>query len=436
MIRMFIGICLLKIIFHFLALCGMITILNVLYRIFHHFSSTDWNFFVQGGKNLKIIGIISEYNPLHLGHKKQIDWIRSQFSEECAVVCLMSGNFVQRGAPAVIDKSLRARAAVLSGADLVLELPVTYALSSAEGFATGGVSILGKFCDYLCFGSESGDAATLTATARALLSSSFPPLLRARLEEGLSFPAARSAALEDMGADSSLLRNPNDILAVEYCKAILSANTPMEPLPLRREGSYHAEEADPENPSATALRGLMLSGKDWSRFVPPEAAECFQEAGLHSLEAAERAVLSRLRTMTDGEFEALPYGSEGLWRKFMHACRSCSGIEEIITATKSKRYTRTRIQRMLLCAFLGITKEMLDSPAPYTRVLAFNDTGRSVLKRAKQLTPCINAGEMPDDPYRLLEKRCSDLYGLTCLGLPEAPGQEEARRVVYLKELP
>ena len=383
---------------------------------------------------MKIIGIICEYNPLHLGHKKQIDWIRSQFSEECAIVCLMSGNFVQRGAPAIVDKSLRAKAAILSGADLVLELPVTYALSSAEGFAAGGVSILGKFCDYLCFGSESGSADALMTTARALLSEQFPPLLRCRLEEGLSFPAARAAALQDLGLDSDLLDNPNDILAVEYCKAILSQATAMQPLVIRREGSYHAQQADPDNPSATALRQLMHSGEVWEPYIPEKAGDCFRQARLHSLEAAERAVLARLRTMTDEEFEALPYGSEGLWRKFMHASRSFATLEEIISATKSKRYTRTRIQRMVLCAFLGITKEMLDSPAPYTRVLAFNGTGRSVLRRAKQLTSCINAGEIPDDPYWLLEKRCADLYGLTCLDLPEAPGQEEARRVFYQRE--
>ena len=383
---------------------------------------------------MKIIGIICEYNPLHLGHKKQIDWIRSQFSEKCAIVCLMSGNFVQRGSPAIVDKSLRAKAAILSGADLVLELPVTYALSSAEGFAAGGVSILGKFCDYLCFGSESGSADALMTTARALLSEQFPPLLRSRLEEGMSFPAARAAALQDLGLDSDLLDNPNDILAVEYCKAILSQATAMQPLVIRREGSYHAQQADPDNPSATALRQLMHSGEVWEPYIPEKAGDCFRQARLHSLEAVERAVLGRLWTMTDEEFEALPYGSEGLWRKFMHASRSFATLEEIISATKSKRYTRTRIQRMVLCAFLGITKEMLDSPAPYTRVLAFNGTGRSVLKRAKQLTPCINAGEIPDDPYWSLEKRCADLYGLTCLDLPEAPGQEEARRVFYQRE--
>ena len=135
--------------------------------------------------------------------------------------------------------------------------------------------------------------------------------------------------------------------------------------------------------------------------------------------------------MTDGEFEALPYGSEGLWRKFMHACRSCATLEEIITATKSKRYTRTRIDRMVMCAFLGISAEMLKEPAPYVRVLAFNDRGRSVLKQMKQHMLCINAGEPVDHPYWELEKRCGDLYGLFCADGPESPGREEKCRIIY-----
>ena len=385
---------------------------------------------------MKIVGIICEYNPFHLGHARQIRVIREHFGEECAIVCLMSGNFVQRGAPAILDKSLRAKAAVLSGADLVLELPVTYALSSAEGFAAGGVSILGGFCDYLCFGCESGSVDALMDTSRALLSEAFPPLLRHRLEEGLSFPAARAAALEDMGADSGLLRNPNDILGVEYCKAILSQGCAMKPFPILRRGDYHDESPDPENPSATALRKLFLSGMDWSRYVPETARPVFENVYLHTLDAGERAILARLRTMTDDEFEALPYGSEGLWRKFMHASRTHATLEQILSATKSKRYTRTRLDRMAMCAFLGITKQLLEEKAPYTRVLAFNDRGRAVVKAARKTGLFLNAGEHHDSDYCRREFRMGDLYGLFTLHTPEAPGMEQRRRVYYHKEQP
>ena len=382
---------------------------------------------------MKIVGIICEYNPFHLGHKKQIDYIKAQFGRETAVVCLMSGNFVQRGHPAIFDKSHRAKAAILSGADLVLELPVTYALSSAEGFARGGVEILGKFCDFLCFGCETGDTATLMTTAGALLSEEFKPLLREELDKGLSFPAARAAALEKMGLDAEILRRPNDILAVEYCKAILSTGTAMVPFPIIREGSYHAQTPDPENPSATALRRRILESGDWGSFVPEACRDIFENAPVHTLEAGERAVLMKLRTMTDGEFEALPYGSEGLWRKFMHACRKETTRSAITAATKSKRYTATRIDRMLMCACLGITAEMLAQPAPYVRTLAFNDRGRSVLRSMKQHLRCINAGESVDHPYFALECRCADLYALFAATI-EAPGSEEKQRVYYCQE--
>ena len=385
---------------------------------------------------MKIVGIICEYNPLHLGHQKQFRRIRETFDEDTAIVCLMSGNFVQRGAPAIVDKAVRAKAAVLSGADLVLELPVTYALSSAEGFAAGGVSILGGFCDYLCFGSETGDAAGLLDTAKALLSEEFAPRLREELEKGLSFPAARAAALEKMGLDGGILAKPNDILATEYCKAILAQGCAMEPMPICREGSYHAETPDPENPSATAVRKLMVSSGTWEDFVPQVTTDLLREATLHSIAAGERAVLSKLRTMKDEEFEALPYGSEGLWRKFMHACRSERTLEKILAATKSKRYTRTRLDRMVMCAFLGITKEALEEKAPYCRVLGFNDVGRGVLKQAKQFGWFVNAGETVEHPYWQLEKRCGDLYGLFVEGVPEAPGAEETYRVYYHREQP
>ena len=383
---------------------------------------------------MKTVGIICEYNPLHRGHVKQFEIIRSQFGEDTAIVCLMSGNFVQRGAPAIIDKSLRAKAAVQCGADLVLELPVTYALSSAEGFAAGGVRLLGGFCDYLCFGAESADENALMLAASALLSDAFPPLLRQYLDAGKSFPAARQAALEDMGIDGALLTSPNNILAVEYCKAILSQGCAMKPLPIHRGGSYHDELPDEENPSATAVRRLMRDSGNFKSLVPDAAYEIFSAAPLHTIEAGERAILARLRTMTDEEFEALPYGSEGLWRKFMHACRSEATLNSIIAATKSKRYTRTRIDRMVMCAFLGISLQDMLSPIPFTRVLAFNDRGRIALKAARQTDTFLNAGEIDLTEYGAKERQVGDLYGLFCTDGPEAPGTENIRRIYYQKE--
>ena len=379
---------------------------------------------------LKVTGIICEYNPLHLGHKKQLDTIRNA-DPDGIIVCLMSGNYVQRGKPAIVDKSLRAKASVMAGADLVLELPITAALSSAEGFAAEGVRILSHFCTHLCFGAETASAQTLMGTAKALLSEAFPPILRTYLEKGLSFPAARAAALEEMGIDA--LTQPNDILAVEYCKAILSQNSPLIPWPIQRGGDYHDEEAHEENPSATAVRKLMIESGMWLDYVPEEVRDCFRGAKLHTLDAGERMILAKLRTMADAEFEAIPYGSEGLWRKLMHNARRFANLEDVITATKSKRYTRTRLDRMVLCAFLGISPEIMSSPAPYVRVLAFNDRGRSILRKKKGEFPVMNAGEVPQDPYWALEKRAGDLYGLFCTEGLEPPAAEENRRVVYVR---
>lgn len=381
---------------------------------------------------MTVCGIICEYNPLHLGHRKQFGLVRRAKGQDCAVVALMSGNFVQRGEPALLDKTVRAKAAVLSGASLVLELPVGAALSSAEGFAAGAVRILSPICDCLCFGAEHPDQAPIRATAHALLSPGFPAMLREELSKGLSFPAARQAALEAAGLDSGLLRSPNDILAVEYAKAILSQRSSLEMLPVFRAGSYHAETPDPENPSATALRLRMLRGGDWEPFVPAEAVDCYRSAALHTMDAGERAILARLRTMRDADFAALPFGSEGLWRKLMREARRQSRVEDILEAVKSKRYTRARLSRMLLCAYLGLTEADLAAPAPYVRVLAFDNQGREILRRHKNAGNLVNIGQAAFHPYENLESRLDDLYALFAQPSPEPAGISRARRVFYL----
>ena len=375
---------------------------------------------------MKTTGIICEFNPLHLGHARLLRLARTHVGEDGGIVCLMSGNFVQRGAPAVFDKTLRAEAALRCGADLVLELPVTASLSSAEGFAAEGVRILSGFCDFLSFGAESGDADSLMNTAARLLSPDFPKKLRTQLSKGLSFPAARQAAL-----GSELLSSPNDILGVEYCKAILSRRAAMQPHVIRRPGSYHDTTPDPENPSATALRGLLAGGRDWLCYVPEATRACFENAAVHTPENGEKAILARLRTMAEDDFAQLPHGSEGLWRKFMHAAREKATVEEIQTAVKSKRYTRTRLDRMLMCAFLGICADTLCTPVPYTRVLAFNDRGRELLKKARLSGEFINTGTPTGHPFEALEHRCGALYSLFA-PTPESPDAEKTRRVVYI----
>ena len=356
--------------------------------------------------------------------------IRQQFGEDTAIVCLMSGSFVQRGEPAIFPRLDRARAAMASGADLVLELPTVGSLSSAEGFARTGVRFLSPVCDYLCFGTESGSAESLTATAEALLRPGFPEALRAALSAGVSFPAARQAALEGLGLNADLLAKPNDTLGVEYCKAILELNSPLIPYPIHRPGDYHAENPDPENPSATALRSAILAGRPWENYLPPEAAACLRASPVHCLAAGERAVLYRLRTMENADFEALPYGSEGLWRRLLRACREEGRLEDILTAVKTRRYTRTRLNRMVLCAFLGLTQEDFRCFPPYARILAFNAKGREVLKKAKDTGLYRNLGWDDGSDDCAKEQRLGYLSELFRVDGPGRPGQAEEERTL------
>ncbi|MDR0890264.1 MAG: nucleotidyltransferase family protein [Oscillospiraceae bacterium] len=378
------------------------------------------------------VGIVCEYNPFHNGHAKQLSAVHAGGG---TAVCLMSGNYVQRGEPALMDKWTRAKAAVMSGADLVLELPIIAAISSAEGFAAGAVRVFSALgcIDTLCFGSESGAIDGIMSTAKALLSEAFPAALKDALQEGISFAAARQRALESLGADASLMKKPNDILAVEYCKAILQQGSALQAMALQRGGDYHAASADTENPSASFLR----SQGDWQAFMPKEALAVFSEASRYSLQAGERAMLSRLRAMRDEEFEALPYGSEGLWRKLMHACRKERNLEAILQTTKSKRYARTRLMRMLLCAYLGITKEDLARPAPYVRVLAMNAKGQALLRQMRNTSTLsiLHTGERPADrEYYALETRATDLFALFSQDKEVPAAGAEARGRVFRED--
>ena len=366
---------------------------------------------------MKIFGVICEYNPFHNGHARQLTHIKTNG----AAVCLMSGDYVQRGEPAICNKLLRAESAVRCGADLVLELPVSYSLRSAEGFAEGGVEIFDRLgcVDALSFGSESGDQSSLWNTAQMLLSEKFPEKLKEKLTLGLSFPAARQAAVEAMGGNAALLADPNDILGVEYCKALMKRNSKITPAVIQRGGSYHNSESQ-EAPSASVLRTKDL----WQGYMPESAFALQGGAPRHNLRAGERAVLSRLRSMSEEEFAALPYGSEGLWRKLMQACRQENSVEEIVAATKSKRYTHSRLMRMIMCAFLGISEEVLTASVPYVRVLAMNGEGGKLLREMRKTSSIElrNYGEnLPASPHAELERRAEALYGLFSEGETEQP---------------
>ncbi len=364
-----------------------------------------------------VCGIICEYDPLHKGHEKQMQLIRRRLGSDTAIVCVMSGNFTQRGMPAVFDKTVRARAAVETGADLVLELPVTRVLCSAEGFAESAVEILDRLgvIDNLCFGCESGDSDAILITASDLCKPEYEEELKMILQTGASYAAARQKALEKLGGNGSLLKDPNDILAVEYCRQLLKRKSPIEPIAILREGGYHDETPDLEKPSATAVRALLKGGGDWRSYVPAGCVPVYENAAQHEFACGERAVLARLRSMTDEDWEKIAHGGEGLWSKVMKAARQAGSVEEILAAAKSKRYPMTRLQRIVMCAYLGITQDDLCRPVSYVRALAFSETGSRLLKKAKKIgnLPIINAGQKPNDRlYYAIESRAARLYGL------------------------
>ena len=386
---------------------------------------------------MQTVGVICEYNPFHLGHARQLELLRQKLGPETAIVCLMSGNYVQRGEPAIFDKCVRARAAVEAGADLVLELPVTAVLRSAEGFAAEGVRILSALgCGFLGFGCESGDGDASLRAAEASCMPEFEQALHTNMQTGLSYAAARQRALEALGQDGQLLMKPNDILAFEYCRALLTQNSPMRPLAVLRPGDYHERTPDPQNPSATAVRNTMLAGGSWRQLVPE--ACCYKDAAPHALIWGERAMLARLRGLEKQDWARAAHGSEGLWSKVWRAVQTQPDYESILAAAKSRRYPRTRLQRLLLCAYLGIDAGQLAEGPPYVRTLAFDERGQTLLRQAKKRGEIclVNAGQRPPDlPYYAMECRAADLY--TLFGAPGTcccAGMEQKYRIFQKKK--
>lgn len=377
---------------------------------------------------MSIYAIVAEYNPFHNGHAYQIQKNKQTGD---IVVAVMSGSFVQRGESAIFPKRVRARAALLSGADLVIELPCAYAASSAEGFARGAVGIINALgcADYLSFGSECGDIAVLTAAAELLLSDAAQSAIREHLERGVSYPAARAAAVQKIGGEalSAVLGAPNNLLAVEYIKALLQSCSSVQPMTVRRQGAGHdAELPDGEFLSASALRSLLKAGKDISPFVPQSAMQVYKDAvergeGPADYKKLETAVLAHLRKCTPSDFTLLPDVSEGIENRLLQAVRTASDLESLYDLAKTKRYTHSRIRRLVLASFLGLTESLRDMPPPYIRVLGFNAAGREALKimgKTASLPIVATVGDIKKlgaDAQRMfaLECRATDLFALT-----------------------
>ena len=400
-----------------------------------------------GVKFVRTAGMIVEYNPLHSGHLRLMEETRRLLGPDTAIVCVMSGNFVQRGDFALLRKHQRARAAVESGADLVLELPLPWAVSSAEIFADGGVQVLSAtgVVTELAFGSECGRTEPLQELAECLLSPAFAGELRRRLDSGRPYAACRQAAVAALlGPEkAALLESANNILGVEYCKALLRQRSSLRPLTVRREGSAHDGALEPgTHPSASAVRELLRRG-EMERAIsllPPAMGRAYQEeaaAGRAPVfaETCQRAVLARLRTMTEADLAALDQGGEGLCHRLYEASRTAVSVEELLSAAKTKRYAYARLRRMVLWAYLGLTPADVPETVPYLRPLAANDTGRRLLAAMRRhaavpvLTKPADVRTLGPAALRLLtlEARATDLYTLAYPDLSAARGGVEWR---------
>lgn len=386
--------------------------------------------------------MVIEYNPLHSGHLGLIAEIRRRLGADTAVVGVMSGNFVQRGDFAIVRRQARARAAVESGVDLVLELPLPWAAASAERFAGGGVQALlaTGLTTHLAFGSECGDGAALHRLAAALASEAFPALLRSELAAGDSFAAARQRAAERLTSpeDAALLSSPNNNLGVEYCKALLRQGGGLEVLTVPRAGAAHdAERPEGGSASASAIRSLLRAGRrrEALALMAPAMAAAYaaEEAAGRApvlMETCERAVLARLRTLEEADWAALDQGYEGLYRRLHDAARRACSLAEVLELAGTKRYPQARLRRMVLWAYLGLTPEALPERIPYLRVLAASGAGRTLLARMRE-TASLPILTKPAHMRRLgpearavweLEVRAADLYALAYPDLSAAGG--------------
>lgn len=335
-----------------------------------------------------ITGIICEFNPFHSGHKYLIDKVKSGGD---SVICVMSGNFVQRGEMAVFDKATRTRAALEGGADLVIELATPYATKSAEGFARAGIKLIEAtgIADSFACGAECSDSDTLYETASKI--KEYQDDISKEMKSGLSYPAARREVI-----DTPVLDSPNNILALEY----ISAATTLQGKFIKRIGLGH--DSEDRKYSASAIR------------------KTFSRDSIVSLSNCEKAVLAVLRKMSADDFSKIEDVSDGLENRLCQLAKEAVSLEELYDGVKAKCYTHSRIRRIILRSFLGIEKGSYPDEPPYLRVLGFNENGKALLSKMKDkatlpiVTRTADIKRLSDDCKRLFETecRCTDLYNL------------------------
>ena len=356
----------------------------------------------------KVLGIIAEYNPFHNGHLYQIEEAKKQTGAEY-VVAVISGNFAQRGNTSLVNKWIKTQMALENGIDLIIELPTVYSISSAENFAEGAIKILEslKIVDTLCFGTETGDFAALNNIANVLYNEpkEYITLLNHELGKGVSYPKARESALmmylNDIKRYANILSGPNNILAIEYLKALKKLKSEIKPFSIQRKKVYYNDEKIiDEFASSTAIRKLVSRQQydDLRKVMPTNAYMLLKEEikrgnFVIDISKFEKEILYNLRKMNVKEISELADVSEGLEYAIKNAANSCNNLLDLINMIKTKRYTQTRIQRILLYTLLGITKKDMENAKkiiPYTRVLGFNLKGKEMLSEITQMNNKIN----------------------------------------------
>lgn len=348
---------------------------------------------------MKITGIIAEYNPFHNGHKYQIE-----NSGADATVAVMSGNFVQRGEPAIWNKWTRAKHAVQNGVDLVLELPCDFAVSSAERFAFGGVYILNSLgiIDTITFGAEN-ELSDLINTLNELSETEIISVMNEY--EGLSYHEARNKIV----SNKEILNKPNNILGIEYLKALKKLNSSIKPNVILRKGASHNSLTTAEEfASATYLRDAIRNDKDFAKYMPTPIP------GSTSITAEDLFHLIKYRLLSDELFE-IGEMREGIENRIKKAVVDANSFDELISSIKTKRYTYTSISRMIIHALLNIKKSDLSDAPQYTRVLAARKKGREILGRLRDtsLIPIITKGsDAKDIPEFTLDVKAGNIYSL------------------------
>lgn len=376
---------------------------------------------------MRVVGVIAEYNPFHLGHAHHLAQARRLVNAD-AVVVVMSSVFTQRGDAALLSPADRAKMALSAGADAVFALPAAWAVRDAEHFALGGVSILaGLGCDAISFGTESTDLSALQTAAQLLETpdEAFSAAVRTHMDAGHPYPAALSAAMDAaLPGCGALLANPNSTLAVCYLRALLRLKATMEVVPVQRVGGYHDSALGSTLPSATALRGAILRG-DWTRVqaaMPEEAYRILRQAAaegrLHRPEALDSALLYRLRTMSATEYAALPDASEGIENRLAASAETARSREDLLQSAKTRRYPYARLSRMATHALLGMTDEALRAePLPQAAwLLGFRSDKRELFTHFRERGTLPILGKAADldrsTPCFAAECRAYDIWSL------------------------